>query len=409
MAPTAYTGALQPKKKSELQEIAVALRLSDQGTKDELQARIKKHLDSNQDALEDDPTFAGLFGRRKRSLQPQPIPQSGRFAPSSSTPDTIEKPRSSLGRASRVLPLDPIKEATPPKDLRDVSTFLKHPFSPAETTPAKSPRQIDLTTPSSLPPLPPSPAKSIIERLPKASEVKATLETKQEEALQNGYEMITSLRLFLSNSRNIWSLTAVFELLYIISTIIPWKSISVPVVPVAGTGPTLTVFYPPLSVFQTSAFWLVLLHWALPTLIVPTLAGYIISFNPTTSPSPSRSSSPSHLSLSPNNKPTPPALPLDPLTAGIIRVALQTAYPYPTIAARAGVVGLDVLGKQWRLVSASVGLAFAFSEAIAGAPKVALDGAQRQQQRLAIEQRQREATPVRGVLMDREEEENEVD
>lgn len=75
---------------------------------------------------------------------------------------------------------------------------------------------------------------------------------------------------------------------------------------------------------------------------------------------------------------------------------------------RAGVVGLDVLGQKWRVVSASVGLAFAFSEAIAGAPKVALEGVQRE--RLAIKQREREGTPVRRALMERgEEEENEVD
>lgn len=70
----AYSGALAPKKKSELQQIAIALKLSSSGTKDELQARIKKHLDNNQDALEDDPTFTGLFGRRKKSVQPQAVP-----------------------------------------------------------------------------------------------------------------------------------------------------------------------------------------------------------------------------------------------------------------------------------------------------------------------------------------------
>jgi hypothetical protein len=74
MAPISYSGSLQPKKKAELQQIAAALRLSDQGTKEELQNRIKKHLDNNQGTLEDEPAFAGLFGRRKRSVQPQPPP-----------------------------------------------------------------------------------------------------------------------------------------------------------------------------------------------------------------------------------------------------------------------------------------------------------------------------------------------
>lgn len=73
MAPTVFTGALMPKKKSELQDIALALKISDQGTKDELSSRIKKHLDRNPD-LEDEPSFAGLFAsKRKRSVQPQPI------------------------------------------------------------------------------------------------------------------------------------------------------------------------------------------------------------------------------------------------------------------------------------------------------------------------------------------------
>ena len=66
-----FSGALQPKKKSELQDIALALRLSDQGTKEDIQNRIRTHLDKHQSNLEDNPVFTGLFGRRKRSVQPQ--------------------------------------------------------------------------------------------------------------------------------------------------------------------------------------------------------------------------------------------------------------------------------------------------------------------------------------------------
>ena len=74
MAPTTYSGALQPKKKAELLEIALALDISEKGTKEEIQARIKKHLDDNPH-LGDNPAFTGLFGRRKRSVQPH-LPSS---------------------------------------------------------------------------------------------------------------------------------------------------------------------------------------------------------------------------------------------------------------------------------------------------------------------------------------------
>jgi hypothetical protein len=77
MATIAFSGALQPKKKAELQEIAIALQISDQGTKEDLQNRIKGHLEKYQTKLEEEPAFAGLFGRVKRkrgtSEKPQPL------------------------------------------------------------------------------------------------------------------------------------------------------------------------------------------------------------------------------------------------------------------------------------------------------------------------------------------------
>jgi hypothetical protein len=103
--------------------------------------------------------------------------------------------------------LDPIKE-TPTKDLRDVSTFLKRPFSPNDSTPNQSPRQLDAITPSSLPPFPPSPTKSIIDRFPKVAEVKAAVQQFQrQEVLQNGNELLIALRIVSTAN----DLTVTFE------------------------------------------------------------------------------------------------------------------------------------------------------------------------------------------------------
>ena len=68
--PPTYAGGLQQKKKSELQEIAVALKISDQGTRESIQVRIKDHLDAHQHKLEDNPKFAGLYTRKRKSVQP---------------------------------------------------------------------------------------------------------------------------------------------------------------------------------------------------------------------------------------------------------------------------------------------------------------------------------------------------
>ena len=169
MAST-YSGSLQVKKKAELQEIASALRISDTGTRDELQQRIKKHMDDNAADLEHDPTFSGLFSRkRQRSLQPSVTTSSAAPARSSTKMEPItESPR----------------EMTPAMDdIRDVSMMLpRAPVLPSSPSPTPSPKrgQELPATPSSLPPLPPSsPAKSIIADVISKPELQAVAEMKR--------------------------------------------------------------------------------------------------------------------------------------------------------------------------------------------------------------------------------------
>ncbi|KAJ7224507.1 hypothetical protein GGX14DRAFT_650874 [Mycena pura] len=327
MAPT-FSGALQPKKKAELQQLAVALDVDSSGTKDDLQSRIKKYLDNNQAELEDDPVFAGLFGRRKRS---QP-------------PVSRVEPR-------KVTVMHPVRESTP-VDTRGVSAYLKsNPFSPG--------------TPSSLPPLPDSvdtsmevvhADRSIIDHLPLSrsdvNQVVQRFKDSEENALRSANEGLIAFRAFLSNSQNIWSLTALFELLFILYTIVPWQTYAISV---AGT--TVAVSYPPLDTYRYPGFVPTLTNWAIPTLLLPALVGTVISFSPAIP-----SSTPSR------------AVTFDPLTASIIRLALQFAYNPAT--ARSPGIGIgpvyaqDVLGLRIRVLTAAVGVAFAFAEAIKGAPTV---------------------------------------
>ncbi|KAJ7355519.1 hypothetical protein DFH08DRAFT_772563 [Mycena albidolilacea] len=333
MAPTIFSGTLPPKKKSELQQIASALDIDSSGTKDDLQSRIKKHLDNNQAELEDDPVFSGLFGRRKRSVQP-PVSR-------------IESRKTIVMSPVR----ESIRESTP-LDNRDVSAYLKsNPFSPG--------------TPSSLPPLPESADnsmevvradRSIIDHLPLSrtdvSQAVQRFKESEEHALRSANESLIAFRGFLSNSRNIWSLTAVFELLFILYTIIPWQTYDLNI-----GSTTFALSYAPGYTYRYPGFIPTLTHWFIPTLLLPALVGTLISFSPAT----------------PTATPTR-AIPFDPLTASIVRLALQFAYnPASPPAPGSGVsptYAQDPLGPQLRVLTAAVGLAFSFAEAIKGAPAV---------------------------------------
>lgn len=97
-------------------------------------------------------------------------------------------------------------------------------------------------------------------------------------------------------------------------------------------------------------FWSVLLHWSIPTLIIPAVLSSLISFHPANATSVR----------------VHRVLPLDPLTASISRLAAQFGYPYKTL--NATIEGVDVIGPHWRILNAAVGVAFAFAEAIFVAP-----------------------------------------
>ncbi|KIJ60436.1 hypothetical protein HYDPIDRAFT_32241 [Hydnomerulius pinastri MD-312] len=356
MAPIAYAGGLQPKKKAELQEIAQALDISDAGTKEDIQNRIKKHLDQNQSQLEANPVFAGLFGRRKRSVQPQFA--NARFVPSpasESTDEIIVKTSGSPANtrsARRTLTIDPIREVTPVPEAREVSMMLKNaPMSPpeeessasllVEPTPRKEGRMITSTP------------KSILRNVPRPSvELAATSFKKiQVDAKQRARTYLLASRTILSNSANLWLITAVLELLYVLYAVIPWQSVEF--ASSQGDDPGkfyLSIPYPPLATFQSYAFWGVLAHWAIPTLALPAFFGSVVTFNPANAASAR----------------VPRVLPLDPLTASIMRLAAQYAYPYESL--NATIQGVDVIGPRWRILNAAVGVALAFAEAIFTAP-----------------------------------------
>ncbi|KAI6120273.1 hypothetical protein EDD16DRAFT_1788188 [Pisolithus croceorrhizus] len=359
MAQIVYTGSLNIKKKSELRDIAVALHISDKGTRDDLLLRIRKHLEENQQ-LENDPVFVGLFSKLKRSVQSQSATAS-RSAPSSASESQgvvvvqqIESPKHTRSTRRFNVP-DIVRESTPAPDAREVSMMLKKPpispegrALPIEIVPTPANRGTGEVVPSA--------PRSILRSIPTPSVESAvsSLRGVQADANQAAIQFLFSSRLVLSSTTNIWSISLFTELLYILYIIIPWKTFEVSLLPpqsIWGHSFHLSIRYAPLAILASPTFWTILIHWAIPTIIVPALVGSLVSFNPVNSPT--------------TRAPRP--LYFDALTASVTRVAVHYIYPYDALKSQVECV--DILGSRWRLLEASVLAALAFAEAIALAPR----------------------------------------
>ncbi|KAI6161559.1 hypothetical protein EDD17DRAFT_1586820 [Pisolithus thermaeus] len=357
MAQIVYTGSLQVKKKSELREIAVALHISDKGTRDDLLLRIRKHLEENQQ-LENDPVFVGLFSKLKRSVQPQSATAS-RSAPSSASESPgvvlvqqIESPKHTRSTRRFNVP-DIVRESTPAPDVREVSMMLKKPplspearVLPIEIVPTPATRGTGEVVPSA--------PKSILRSIPTPSVERAVSSLKgvQADANQAAIQFLFSSRLVLSSTTNIWLISLFMELLHILYIIIPWKAFELlPPQSVWGHSFHVSIRYAPLATVASPTLWTILVHWAIPTIIVPALVGSLISFNPVNSPTAR----------------APRSLYFDALTASVTRVAVHYIYPYDALKSQVECV--DILGSRWRLLEASVLAALAFAEAIALAPR----------------------------------------
>ncbi|KAJ3891895.1 hypothetical protein GG344DRAFT_46356 [Lentinula edodes] len=411
MAPT-FAGSLQPKKKSDLQSLASALNISTEGTKEEVQTRIKMYLDKNQSELAEDPQFSGLYGRRRRRKESAPPPPGlvhllsrtssniANLTLPSSNRLTMDSGSERSHNAPRVAPLGPVYESTPVKDLSDVSAFLKNPLlSPSESAGRASPSRRRTTrsslaitdAPHNIPPSPISPETSsivdrslfdrtIIEHIPtpRFDSMLQVVKRKQEAVTQSAHKTLYNARTLLSNSHTIWSMSVLVQLLYISVSIIPWRFLRIPPsatsIPASldipqSTSPqawnfiSITIPYPPLATFESSMFWIILLHWFIPTVLIPVVAGILISFRPSTHPP---------RTTNVDSERTRLALPFDPLTASIIQLAAQVAYTFPAVhrpfsmssSSSPLIKSVDILGFKWRVVSASVVVALSFAEAL---------------------------------------------
>ncbi|KIJ25720.1 hypothetical protein M422DRAFT_38512 [Sphaerobolus stellatus SS14] len=372
---SAFSGSLGPKKKSELQEIAVALEIPDSGTRDELANRIKHHLAKHESSLSEDARFGGLYGRsRKRSVQPtmmNTIKEDAASVVSIEDTSTEERIRAAPRRGGRhAAQREREHEHEQEQEQEEDSAAAAYSTPPHNDSIVKVIQDLE---PANIP-LPVTPIPSAVRSAASAIGRDATVliqrVKEQERSLTlEGRRMVQKTQAFLSDASNIYTMTLLFEMTIMLWAVVPTTSITfggkpaVPppppgATPAAPPSPGLTLHYPSPHFFLTSTLWVLLGKWLVPTCVIPMFFGALISFNNLASiPSVSAASSPDTYRPS-------PARDLDPVTIGIMRVAF-------TAASNWGVAD-DVLPWHWRLISASVSAAFAFAEAIGERKRAAL-------------------------------------
>jgi hypothetical protein len=100
-----------------------------------------------------------------------------------------------------------------------------------------------------------------------------------------------------------------------------------------GSSQPITIAYPPLAFLLSVRLYKQLSYWFIPTVLAPQIAGSLISF-------------------------TTPPKDVDPLSAGIVKLALAVILDDSWY-----VVGGRTVS-QWRIVGAATNLAFAMAEAV---------------------------------------------
>lgn len=303
MSAVQYSGPLPPKRKGELQEIAEKLSIDASGTKDELQARIKAHLDAKD--LSEDPVFGGLYTSKRKMM------------------------RKESGLASSMT--QSVVSDTETSSLLKRKGSTRHKQTPP-------PPEVEAEGATGTLTAPPSPVRALIENVDAAIsnvvDKDALVQAAGQRSVQlraRAVEYLDTSRKFLSNATNIASVTVLLEFLFILYVMVPWQYYEIPV-DKAGSGSSVVIPYPPLSYLLSTHLYKELSYWFIPTVLLPQAAGTLISFST-------------------------PRKDVDPLSAGIVKLALAVILDDSWFAVQGKTVS------QWRVVGAATSLAFALAEA----------------------------------------------